>query len=689
MLHTDGPGDALHQQRRLPNSAVPSLPTAIRLHILSLLPRNQRVLSGRLVCRDSLLGFEGDPTASLAEPLPPHAAPWANAWTQGAGQVALREMPYDRKLHLLCTAAASGSEVNLEVVWTLLQPSILPELLQSRAVLFDADPGQAAARAGHAHVLGWLVQHCPAMLRPTGVLEVAAKHCSLAGLQAAWEALRGETAVFLPVITQWVLDAAAESATPDSIAKVDWVLATGPGRCGLKDSTVQAAARSGDVGLLRWLQGHGCALSSSTVLCALSHADLAVAQWLVDEAGCDLPAPGRGNKADDSADDDDSESDDSADDDDSESDGSADDDDSESDGSADDDDRESDDSGDDDDSESDDSGDDRVANDRRWVPYQYAALRSKDGLAKLGWLHERGCPLLDDQDTLRSKVLVAVEAGQEEAVRHLLPLMAARNAFQDGAGGEGTLDRLGAAAVAQGSIPLVQVLCNAGCVLASGSYGVAAQQGNVGMVRWLAREAGVSAADMDQRSVQMFVKAWLCRAADGGRGLPDGMLLLLEAGLPVPDADWGRDVMQRVLRTAAETGNLAAVQELLGPGGQVDVPTAILAVRGGCEALLEWLAGRPGGLNSLSVGSPYVDAMRHGDMGTVAVLRRLGVQWGERDSVEWAVWRDCGLPAVRWLVEQGAPVGSAEEMEGALRYAAPWFSGEEAGWLRGVAGAVA
>ncbi len=105
------------------------LPTAVQLHILSLLTPNDLALSGRLVSPDARDAFSGAQhrTASLSEPLEAHAAAWAVA----ARQQHVRQLPFWHKLQLLCTAAASGCEVNLEVALEVLQPSVFPELLQS------------------------------------------------------------------------------------------------------------------------------------------------------------------------------------------------------------------------------------------------------------------------------------------------------------------------------------------------------------------------------------------------------------------------------------------------------------------------------------------------------------------------------------------------------------------------------
>ncbi len=280
------------------------LPTALQLHILALLDPNERALSGRLVCRDAFctLADLQSCTASLGLPLPPHAVPWAVE----AGQQYARQLPFKHKLQLLCTAAPSGSEVNLGVAWAVLQPSVFPEMLQSKTCQLRSrlvvDPGVAAVKAGHPQVLGWLLQHCPALLSPWDVLQAAFRHSDLETLQAVLQALQQHDNGHCPRLGQWALDEAAKSATPDAVAKMEWMLGAAGSECSLQMGTAVAATESGDLGRLQWLQGRGCALggeltawgSDRTLSSALKHADLAVAQWLVDQAGCSLPEAGAG-----------------------------------------------------------------------------------------------------------------------------------------------------------------------------------------------------------------------------------------------------------------------------------------------------------------------------------------------------------------------------------------------------------
>ncbi len=342
------------------SSRRPQLPTAVQLHILALLPPNERALSGRFACRDlaDTLTGAANVTAFLALPLPPHAAPWA----QEAGLQHMRQLPFRHKLQLLSTAAASGREVNLEVAWAVLQPSILPEELhvQPWSKLHDRrypDPCQAAVQAGHPQLLAWLIRHCPALMRPEQVLVTAARHCDLAGLQATWRVVEGHVDRHdrPSVIFDVMMNATAESHTPDAVGKMQWVQSAGRARRDLDIDTAEAAARSGDLSRLQWLRARGCPMRDfwqSVLATALEHADLAVARWLVDEARCRLPGVGG-----------------------------------------------------------------------YWENLVSAAAASPDGAAKLQWLVEHGAPLLDPKSGIFLGVAYqVVEAGRVETLQYLQSL---------------------------------------------------------------------------------------------------------------------------------------------------------------------------------------------------------------------------------------------------------------------------
>ncbi len=85
--------------------------------------------------------------------------------------------------------------------------------------------------------------------------------------------------------------------------------------------------------------------------------------------------------------------------------------------------------------------------------------------------------------------------------------------------------------------------------------------------------------------------------------------------------------------------------------------------------------------------STYVPAAYNGGRATLAALRRLGVPWGPGDKVAEIVQHVCrALPVLRWLVEQGAPVGSELAMEDALEAAMErGLSVSMVAWLQGLA----
>lgn len=103
------------------------LPASVQLHILSLLPPNERALNGRLVSPDMAAVLHGPEhcTVSLSQPLPPSAV----ARAQEVGQQ-VRQWPLSQRMQLLYAAAASGSELSMQVASELLQPGFFLELLQ-------------------------------------------------------------------------------------------------------------------------------------------------------------------------------------------------------------------------------------------------------------------------------------------------------------------------------------------------------------------------------------------------------------------------------------------------------------------------------------------------------------------------------------------------------------------------------
>ncbi len=634
------------------NTSLKQLPTTVQRHILLLLPPNDRALGCRLACPDmrDALSEPQHCTASLSQPLPPYAVSWAVE----AGQQHVQQLAFRHKLQLMCTAAASGSEVNLEVALALLQPSIFPEslliedpVLWQSTIHLDPDPGVAALEAGHPQLLGWLLHHCPELLRRNGVLQAAARHSALEGLQMAWRAVQakieGEKGGARrcwrrdvePALGQAVLDVAAGSSTPDAVAKMEWLLSAGS--CRLQATTASAAACSGDLGRLRWLRERGGPLAelpvsihaarpsgdSPTYLLgdALQHADLAVVQWLVDEAGCKLPAvpPAQPHWNTD------------------------------------------------------------------WDTLLRAAIAGPEAVAKLEWLQRRGFPLREiPSSLLHIPILTAADAGQTETLSYLMSVFGPRRLLlPTGPEGQGQAvvkaEDLEEAAASSGSIAMLEFLRQAGFTFSGPAYIGAAVRGNLALVRWLACEVGVPAAEPQ---LQALIYYWPNGTAADDRVLLEAVQLLVEvAGCK----EWN---VKDMLFHARYRRDMALVQYLLQqrPGYQPGGEVLARAAEVGCAALVEWLVQQPGWRPDPAY-PVYIDAARHGDYATLSTLRRLGVPWGATDTLDKALQWGCRVPVLRWLVAQGVPVGGVGAVQDRLHGMLEWgvVSGEEAEWLLGYA----
>ncbi len=518
------------------------LPAALLSHTFSFLPPNERTLTARFICRDASAALSDAEahTASLSQPLPPHDAPWSVE----VGQQYLWQLPFQRKLRLVSTAAASGSEVNLEVAMALLLPSVFPELLQD--IEYDvgrrfsgADAAVTAIAAGHPQLLSWLLHHCPALVHPPRAMEAAAQHLDLAGLQAVWEQLQGarfsscsQDSGVRPVPNFAVMNAAARSATPDAVAKVEWILAESGGRCGLGASTAAAAARSGDLGRLRWLRDRGCLMAEETwwlLPNVMFDADLAAVEWLVDEAGCSLLEPPEGQDE-----------------------------------------------------------------EWYWGLLVNAAAYSSDGVSRVMWLQQRGVPILQaSRILLETFTHLSITVGRVQVLRFL------QRTYGLGAGPGFPSEQIITTGAAQsGSIPLVDELLQDGLEFGPTAYISASGCGDLTMITWLAREAKVPA---DHVSLQDLIERWPMSTAAHGRDLLQAVQLLVgEAGC----REWDP---VGALYAAASRGDLALAQyrQLLHDqqppppqrqAGHLTIREALhAAASAGCEALLEWLVEQHAG----------------------------------------------------------------------------------------------
>ncbi len=173
--------------------------TTLLCLVLVYLPHNDICVAGRLTCKDAARHFSSANyrTTQLSHPLTPHAA----QSFQLHAQPLMPNLAFRKKLGLLAVAAASGSEANMAVAWSLLRPHLFPELLPSQSALgtpalrdlpysnICGDAGRVACERSHTHLVHWMVQRgCP--LSPMPTLEAAARHCDLGSLRALWDLLR-------------------------------------------------------------------------------------------------------------------------------------------------------------------------------------------------------------------------------------------------------------------------------------------------------------------------------------------------------------------------------------------------------------------------------------------------------------------------------------------------------------------
>jgi hypothetical protein len=124
-------------------------------------------------------------TVRLSQPLPLQAREQARQqWAAG-----LLQLSSDGKDRLLSAAARSGSEVNLEVACSVMQPYLNGNTLDEYARNPDLDPTTAAAAAGHTHLLPWLVAR-PWPHHPHHAITAALRHSTLAACQQACQLMR-------------------------------------------------------------------------------------------------------------------------------------------------------------------------------------------------------------------------------------------------------------------------------------------------------------------------------------------------------------------------------------------------------------------------------------------------------------------------------------------------------------------
>ncbi len=581
----------------------PELLPELRLRILSLLPHNDLALGGRLCCKEAAQQFSQlqHRTADFSHPVPAHGL-----------TPLLQQCTLGQKLALLLASPKSGVEANVEVMWQMLEPQLFPELLRTEHYCAflprpEADMGSVVVASGLAHLLPSLQQRCSGLLDPGRTLEAAARHCDLAGLQAAWELLgqRLKSSLEQPgfwtlrdvtphgvAATVWarIMAAAVGSTTSDALAKMEWLADIDPcnGAWARLACVGGAAAASGDMGRVRWLAERGFEWGTGEVLRAvMRHADLAFIQRLEQE-GLLPPA----------------------------------------------------------------------ADVEAWsdTAARGAAVAASGGAAKLRWLAERG--------GWNTEQVLIEAAGQGELER----LQYLAEPWRVGEHLRLPQDVL-EVAVGSGSIPTAAWLRQEGCRLSSDLFGSALRRGHLHMVRWLL-EAGCPRGSLDLCDAVTWwpsrtpgdsgrlVEAVQLLAAAGWPVVSER----------VPRGAWRASLrVSNPLEAAAQAGHpwpvWQALLDLLPPGARhVPFDAALHAASTGCEAALEALV-RLGVCDKYRPGLArawYAAAAKNGDLGTLSCLVRLGVPLGE-GVLAAAVEEGAPLCALQWLVGQGAVVGVQEQ----------------------------
>ncbi len=620
------------------------LPADVILRALYLLPPNILAYWGRLTCRDAAqrLNQAHQCTMRLSQQLPP--SPQAFDLALAKAQQGVSALSFRRQLNLFSTAAASGSQANLELVWAMLRPRVCPELLQSgpldaaREQMELSDPGVTIATAGHLHLLPWLLAHCPGLVDPVETLAAVAGHCDLAALQGAWGVLRERWGLAVDTAVQkergmlagwhqgedrtakevaarmWlkVLDAAAVCKLPEGSAKLEWVMSAGGG-CSFvrpESAAAVAAVHSGDLDRVRWLlrrfpwvrvgRGKGDILTA-----ALQHAGLELVEWLVEQNGFSLPRP----------------------------------------------------------------------EDQELCSRLGYAAAASGSVAKLRWLAARGLPLGTEWP-----MIGALSSGQLEVLRFL----------REEAGNAVSLatNRCSAAAVQSGSVATAAWLLQQGASMDPANLILALAAGDLDMFVWLVTEAGCTPPpavlatlvlswpdtwSADDAKVTAAATVVLHGVGDadvrlgGGAGGPvNGGAGGAVGQQPADEAHWGGGIMLAAF-AAAKRGLLPLLRMLLeGREVQPAQHAALLdeAAKGGCEELLLWLVEQlPGGEAGPGTWQCCLHALVNGDLATATCLYgTLGVAWPP-NAMGAAVGLGCFPSALQWMAQRGAPAAGPQEAQ--------------------------
>ncbi len=142
----------------------------------------------------------------------------------------------------------------------------------------------AVVKSSHAlAVLSWLLDRCPGLVHRPTVLQAAAQHCPLSQLQQVWALLSAAGSGVQ--LGGSVLNAAAVSTTPDALPKLEWLLHHGGGSL-TSDTAAAAASSGDLSRLVWLRERGCPIDSWQVLEAALEHADLSMAEWSAEQVGC-------------------------------------------------------------------------------------------------------------------------------------------------------------------------------------------------------------------------------------------------------------------------------------------------------------------------------------------------------------------------------------------------------------------
>ncbi len=267
-----------------------------------------------------------------------------------------------------------------------------------------------------------------------------------------------------------------------------------------------------------------------------------------------------------------------------------------------------------------------------------AACADSGSIAKLRWLQSRGLAILPAGPRGSLALPAAALHGRLDVVQFLLA--------------EGGEDILSAEAMhealASGCVEVVECLWEAGCPVEDVAWKYVGYKGRLGMARWLLEEAEMPAGGQE---LEHLIRMWPCRTAEVRRQLLEAVRLVAPPGC-------GIEVTASAVAIAANQGHLDVLRYLhveLGCGLDELLEEA---VRGGCEAVVEWLVEQ--GCAAGVVAAAAQSASEGGAEGSAGEVSGLEGSSGEVSGLEESSGEESGLEGSSGE-ESGLEESSGEE----------------------------